>query len=254
MFCRGRLVRRWRRATASLKSTTAAALRTLKSVSGRRDMASIEGVCIASVVPRLNRVFREACLRALDVRPLFATPRTIGIDIGKYNPRQIGADRLVNALAAYERYKRPVIVVDVGTAITVDAIDRRGKFLGGAIVPGPAMMAEALASGTARIPLVSMSRPRKAIGISTDGCVRSGIYFGSAGLIDRIVRSISRQMRVRPVVIATGGAVGFARASETIEHILPNLTLEGLWLVWNARCGPSGREDVGTSGRENVRM
>lgn len=170
------------------------------------------------------------------MKPLFATARTVGIPLGRYPRRQIGPDRLVNALAARARFKRSCIIIDAGTAITVDGVDGRGHFLGGAIAPGPSLMARALEKGTERLPWVGPVRPRHAIGRSTRGCIRSGVLLGAAGLVDRLVREIAREMGGRPLVIATGGAAPLlAPLCTAIHRVEPDFTLEGLRVLWERK-------------------
>lgn len=227
-----RLVARWRMPTASCAKAPAVA-RLLASRIGKRRAREIDGACIVSVVPRLNRIFRAACRRALGIAPLFATPRTIGVPLRRYPASQIGPDRLVNALAAHARFRRACIVVDVGTAITIDAVSADGEFKGGAIAPGPALMGDALHRMTAQLPRVTPAPPRSAIGRTTKECIRSGVVLGSAGLIDRIVDRIAREMKGRPIVVATGGAAAaLARLCRTIRRVESDLTLQGLKLVW----------------------
>ncbi|HPQ81146.1 MAG TPA: type III pantothenate kinase, partial [bacterium] len=142
--------------------------------------SKVEGVCAVSVVPALNPAFREACRIELGLKPLFASPSNVGIALGKYPARSVGADRIVGAYAAYERYGRALVVVDAGSAITFDAVDDRGRFLGGAISPGPELMALALKSMTSRLPLVRLRRVRRVIGRDTRSCISSGIVAGAA--------------------------------------------------------------------------
>ena len=156
--------------------------------------------------------------------------------LGGYPRRQVGADRLVGALAAFERHRRAVVVVDIGTAVTVDAVDARGCFRGGAIAPGPEMMAAALAAMTAKLPRVRPRRVRRAIGRSTRAGIAAGLFFGTAGLVDRLVTRIARELRGRPLVIATGGLAKLvAPASATIRRVEPDLLFDGLRLVWERR-------------------
>ena len=195
------------------------------------------GICIVSVVPRLDAIFARACRDAFGLRPLFATPDAIGIPLGRYPRGRIGADRLVNALAAFQIEGGAAIAVDIGTAITFDAINSRGRFLGGAIAPGPELMARALHEMTARLPLVKISIPRRAIGGDTESCMRAGILTGCAGMIDRVVESMSSEMGGRPAVVATGGMARFiAPRARTICRADPDLTLRGLRAVWERNC------------------
>ncbi|MFH0800364.1 MAG: type III pantothenate kinase [Pseudomonadota bacterium] len=232
LFDSKRLCASWRIPTAECAGVRVVA-RAVASRLGKRRGGRVDGVCIASVVPRLGRVFRDACRDLFGIGPLFATPRTAGIRIRRYDRRQIGADRLVGALAAYARCRRAVIVVDAGTAVTFDAVDSSGAYLGGAIAPGMRLAGQALREMTAKLPFVSLKRAGRAIGRTTRESIRSGICFGWGGLVDNLVRSIAKEMKLRPVVVATGGdARLIANASQTIDRIVPHLILEGLKIVW----------------------
>lgn len=229
LFCGKRLVRRFAFPTVSCRSPSAVARALIRG----QKRTTVEGVCIVSVVPRLNRIFREALRQAFGVKVLFATPQTIGITLRGYPARRIGTDRLVNALAAYARCKKACIVVDVGTAITIDAVNVRGEFLGGAIVPGLDLMAEALYRMTERLPRVRLVRQRRAIGRDTRACIRSGLFHGTVGMIDRTVEAIAREMGSRPAIIATGGGVRSVMGhSRAVRRSHPDLTLEGLRMLW----------------------
>lgn len=192
----------------------------------------LSGVCIVSVVPKLNKFFLAACKNAAGVRPSFVTPKTIGMPIGKYKPREIGADRLVGAFAAYAICKKAVIVIGAGTAITFDAVNSKGRYLGGAIVPGIHLAVSVLAEKTAKIPFVKIRRPRRAIGMSTRECVSSGIFHGWTGLVRNVVREISLEMGAKPRVIATGKEARLlARSSGVVDEVRKDLLFEGLKIL-----------------------
>jgi len=149
------------------------------------------------------------------------------------SPADVGADRIVNAVAAYERYGGPVIVVDFGTATTFDAISTKGEYLGGVITPGPGISAEALFARTARLPRVEIKAPAKVIGTSTVGSIQSGLYYGYIGMIDGILERMLHELGTNTKVIATGGyATLIGTGSARIQQIDPNLTLEGLRLIY----------------------
>jgi type III pantothenate kinase len=235
LFRRNRLCKVWKLPCKALEDARSLA-RTLASGVGKGRAAPLAGICIASVVPRLDARFRAACREAFGRVPLFATHRTIGIAIRGYDRKQVGADRLVAALAAYERTGRATIVVDAGTAITIDLVNGRGEFAGGVIVPGLATHAAALHAVAEKLPLVKIRPLPRVRGRSTEEAIRGGIFHGTAGLVDHLVREISREARVRARVIATGGdAKLLARACTSIHEVRPDLILEGLQLVWERR-------------------
>jgi type III pantothenate kinase len=199
-------------------------------------VSRVKAAAVASVVPSLDAPLREAVSRHVGVRPLLVGP---GVRTGVRNlykpPSDVGADRLVNAAAAYARVKGACLIVDFGTATTVDAVDRRGAYLGGAIVPGPKMAAEALAKGTAKLPLLEeIGRPPRVLGRTTRESLASGLYFGYAGLVGELIRLMKAELGGSPAVLATGGVAGiWAPVVPGIKVIAPYLTLEGLWLVWH---------------------
>ena len=194
----------------------------------------IEGVILSCVVPpimnTLERLF-EAYVgkQALVVGPGIKT----GLNIRYENPREVGADRIVNAVAGIEQYGTPLVVVDFGTATTFDYIDASGAYLGGAIVPGIGISAEALYQRAAKLPRIELSKPKTVIGRNTVAAMQSGIIYGYAGQVDGIVKRIRQEFGVQPRVIATGGMADLiAGESETIETVNPLLTLEGLRIVY----------------------
>jgi len=194
----------------------------------------IEGVILSCVVPpimnTLERLF-EAYVgkQALVVGPGIKT----GLNIRYENPREVGADRIVNAVAGIEQYGTPLVVVDFGTATTFDYIDASGAYLGGAIVPGIDISAEALYQRAAKLPRIELSKPKTVIGRNTVAAMQSGIIYGYAGQVDGIVKRIRQEFGVQPRVIATGGMADLiAGESETIETVDPLLTLEGLRIVY----------------------
>jgi type III pantothenate kinase len=204
--------------------------------SSRLPVARIKAAAAASVVPSLDAPLSEAVFRYAGVRPLLVGP---GVRTGVRNlykpPSDVGADRLVNAAAAFARVKGACVIVDFGTATTVDAVDRRGAYLGGAIVPGPRMAAEALARGTAKLPLLEeIAHPPRVLGRTTRDSLASGLYYGYAGLVGELVRRMKSELGGSPTVLATGGlAEIWAPVVPGVKGVLPYLTLEGLWLIWN---------------------
>ncbi len=194
----------------------------------------IEGVILSCVVPpimnTLERLF-EAYVgkQALVVGPGIKT----GLNIRYENPREVGADRIVNAVAGIEQYGTPLVVVDFGTATTFDYIDASGAYLGGAIVPGIGISAEALYQRAAKLPRIELSKPKTVIERNPVAAMQSGIIYGYAGQVDGIVKRIRQEFGVQPRVIATGGMADLiAGESETIETVDPLLTLEGLRIVY----------------------
>lgn len=193
----------------------------------------VDVIRIVSVIPKLNKFFSVACKNAVGIRPCFVTPKTTGITIGKYNPREIGMDRLIGAFAAHTIYKKAVIVISAGTAITFDAVNSKGRYLGGAIVPGIYLAVSSLAEKTAKIPFVKIGKPRRAIGTSTRECVSSGIFHGWSGLVRNIVREISKEMGIKPIVIATGKDANMvASSSGIVDEVKKDILFEGLKILF----------------------
>jgi type III pantothenate kinase len=194
----------------------------------------IKGVAIASVVPPLTQVFEEVMQHFIKQTPLVvgAGVKT-GVQIRYDSPRDVGADRIVDAAAAYKLYGGPACIVDFGTATTFDAISARGEYLGGAIAPGIRIAADALFSRTAKLPRVDLVRPPKAVGTNTVHAMQSGLIFGYVGLVEGMVTRFRAELGEKMRVIGTGGlAETIARETKVIEVVNPWLTLEGLRLVW----------------------
>lgn len=194
----------------------------------------IQGVAMASVVPPLTQVFVEMVGRFIKQKPLLidANVKT-GVTILYDSPRDVGADRIVDAAAAYRLYGGPACVVDFGTATTFDAISEKGEYLGGAIAPGIGIAAEALFSRTSKLPKVDLVRPPKAIGTNTVHAMQSGLIFGYVGMVEGMVARYKKELGENLRVIGTGGlAEVIARETHVIEVVNPWLTLEGLQLVW----------------------
>ncbi|WNS42176.1 type III pantothenate kinase [Paenibacillus sp. MMS20-IR301] len=196
----------------------------------------VEGVIISSVVPPLVQVIVEMCVKYIGKEPLLVGPGIkTGLNLRYENPREVGADRIVNAVAAIEQYKCPLVVVDFGTATTFDCIDSGANYLGGAIVPGLGISTEALYQRASKLPRIELEKPKKVIGRNTVHAMQAGIIFGYAGQVEGIVRRIKQEMNV-PVlkVIATGGlAPLIAGETDCIDEVNPMLTLEGLRIIYN---------------------
>ena len=195
-------------------------------------LEKLSGLCIASVVPDVTQQLREMAARYLPFEPLVVGPGTkTGVSVLTDNPREVGADRIVNTLAAYTRFGGPSIVVDFGTGTNFDVVSEHGEFLGGVIAPGLQISAETLVRRAARLTRVEMEAPASVIGKNTVEAIQSGLVFGTAGEVDGIVDRIRRQLG-GATTIATGGlATVVIPHCRTIDHHEPFLTLEGLRLV-----------------------
>ena len=206
----------------------------LLSISGI-DAGGIDGAIFSSVVPSLDSALREGLEEYLGVSPVKVTAELdLGLEIA-YSPRhEVGADRLVNSVAGRARYGAPLVVVDFGTAITLDILDKDGAYIGGAIAPGLVTGMEALFGRTAKLPQVSLVPPKSVIGNNTIGSIQAGIMFGNAGLVDRLVRRTWKELGQRTEVVATGGhSPEMASLSETITRVDQWLALEGLRLIFD---------------------
>ncbi len=194
----------------------------------------IEAVVVSSVVPPLSNEYEAMAGRYFNAPCLTIAPGVkTGMPIRIDNPYEVGADRLVNAVAAYERVGGACAVIDFGTGINFDAVSADGEYLGGAIAPGVEISLTALTERGARIPRIDLAEPESAIGKSTRAAIQSGVIFGFAGLIDGIARRIERELGGDPTFIATGGlANAIAPFCETIDEIDDLLTLTGLRLIW----------------------
>jgi type III pantothenate kinase len=197
----------------------------------------LRGAAIASVVPMITETVVGTARKWFGIEPLVLGPETeTGIAVRYDDPREVGADRIANAVGGFAKYGGPLIVVDFGTATTFDAIAADGSYLGGAIAPGLRISIEALSQRAARLPRIDLVRPGAAIGTNTVSSMQSGIIFGYAGLVEALVGRISRELGGAPAVVATGGlAELIVRETGAVAVVDQHLTLDGLRLLWELR-------------------
>ena len=197
------------------------------------DPARVDAVAISSVVPPLAFTLQQMSRRYFGLDPLFVGPGVkTGMPILYDNPREVGADRVVNAVAAYERWKTGLIVVDFGTATTFDAVSPKGEYLGGAICPGIAISMDALFRSASKLPRVEFARPAQVVGKNTVASMQSGLVYGYVGLVDGICARMVDELGFQPKIVATGGlAPLIAGVSKAISEVDEHLTLDGLRLI-----------------------
>ncbi|MBX7147861.1 type III pantothenate kinase [bacterium] len=198
-------------------------------------LEDLSGVVISNVVPVLNRSMKEMCARYLKKTPVMVGAEiNIDMPIATDNPSEVGADRIVNAVAAFHRYKTDLIIVDFGTATTFDYISAEGEYMGGLIVPGIGISAEALFKNASQLPRVEIEKPKHVVGKNTIECMKSGIYYGYVGMVDSVVEKMEAEIGRKTKVIATGGlAKVIAADAKRIDEVDDYLTLEGLKQIYN---------------------
>jgi type III pantothenate kinase len=202
------------------------------------DLAAIDDVVLASVVPPLTPIMVGMVKRYFERDPLVVDPRTnAGMPILYERPSEVGADRIANSIAAYEKYGRsrraPLIVGDLGTATTFDAITVKGEYLGGVICPGPQIAADALFQRAARLPRVDVQKPKTVIGRTTVHAIEAGLFYGYLGMVEALVRRISDELGGQAIALATGGLAQLMVPETTVFHAVePDITLQGLRIIW----------------------
>ena len=199
------------------------------------EIKAVSAIIISCVVPPMLNILEPLCVKYFDVKPMIVGPGIkTGMPIFYDNPKEVGADRIVNAVAAYDKYKRDAIVVDFGTATTFDYISPKGEYMGGCIAPGIVISSEALFTRASKLPRVEFSTPKTVITKDTVSAIQAGIMFGYAGLVDGIVERMKAEVKANPLVIATGGLAKIVEPeTRSIDKIEDMLTLDGLRIIYN---------------------
>jgi type III pantothenate kinase len=239
VFEEAKLVQNWRLLTLRERTADEVGLMVIGLFGHAKiDLARIDAVVMASVVPPLTPIMRSMVKRYFDKDPLVVDPTSnAGMPILYERPAEVGADRIANAVAAYEQYGKtrnlPLIVADLGTATTFDAITAKGEYLGGVICPGPQIAADALFQRAARLPRVDVRKPKAVVGRNTIGAIESGLFYGYLGMVEGIVQRMTAELGGKAVVIATGGlAPLIVPETNVFEGIEPDITLQGLRIIW----------------------
>ena len=200
-----------------------------------KEIKAVTAIIISCVVPPMLNILEPLCIKYFNIKPLIVGPGIkTGMPIFYDNPKEVGADRIVNAVAAYDKYHKESIIVDFGTATTFDYISPKGEYMGGCIAPGILISSEALFERASKLPRVEFSKPKTVITKDTISAMQAGIMFGYAGLVDGIVERMKAEVKTNPLVIATGGLAQIVgRETKSIDKIEVMLTLDGLRIIYN---------------------
>ena len=239
---KGNLSQHWRVSTHREQTSDELSI-TLNALFEQEDRSAKEvtDIIISSVVPPSLPIWERACTKLFGRSPQIVGPgMKTGMPLRYENPREVGADRIVNAVAAYEVYGGPIIAVDFGTATTFDCVSKIGEYLGGVICPGIHISMEALFDRASKLHRVEIARPKSVIGKTTTGALQSGLLYGYAGMVDSMVERIRGELQAPAKVIATGGlARRIANESQVIDEVVPFLTLEGLKILFEKNRSPA---------------
>ena len=199
-----------------------------------KEMKAVNAIIISCVVPPMLNILSPLCVKYFNIKPLIVGPGSnTGMPIFYDNPREVGADRIVNAVAAFKKYQKESIIVDFGTATTFDYVSPKGEYMGGCIAPGIVISSEALFARASKLPRVEFSKPKTIITKDTVSAIQAGIMFGYAGLVDGIVNRMKAETKTKPFVIATGGLARIvAEEAKSIDKIDEMLTLDGLRIIY----------------------
>ncbi len=197
------------------------------------DKIKFSSVIVSSVVPQTKKNFTKFCTQSLKLKPFEVADNLtkLGIKIKIEDPEEVGADRIVNAIAFFKKYKRAGVIIDFGTATTFDVVGSKGEYLGGMISPGINLALAALTKAAAKLPAIKLAKPRAVVGRSTLQAMQSGLYYGYLGLIEGSVKEIASELGKKPYTVATGGLAGFFADSKMIDAVEENLTLDGLFFI-----------------------